>query len=55
VADGLGQPCGVVGAGVVDDEDVGCRDRGPQPMEDLGDVLGLLVGGQDHEGAHGRA
>ena len=44
---------GAVGAGVVDDEDVGFGHACPHPPQEFLDVLGLLVGRRDDQHAHG--
>ncbi len=43
--EGVGELAGAVGAGVVDDEDVGVGQRGVQPRDGGTEVLPLVVGG----------
>jgi hypothetical protein len=50
----LGAIGGVVGAAVVDDEDVGVGQRRARATQDVLDVLDLVVGRQQDEHAHGR-
>ena len=55
LTDSEGEVSGAVGAGVVDDQDVGLTVRVTNAPEHGGDVLGLLVGRKDDEDLHGRA
>src|SRR5690606_19317467 len=50
----VGEVTGAVGAAVVDDEDVGVRQRSVQPRDDPTEVLPLVVGRNDHQGASAR-
>src|SRR5690606_37852697 len=47
----VGEVTGAVGAAVVDDEDVGVRQRSVQPRDDPTEVLPIVVGRTDHQGA----
>ena len=51
---GPGDLARAVGAGIVDDQDVGHRDRSAHAPEDLGDVVRLVVGREHDERVHAR-
>jgi hypothetical protein len=51
-ASGLSDLGRAVGAGVVDDQDVGRRHGHPQPPKNFGDVVGFVVGRENDERPH---